>query len=108
MNNYTKLRSLLKQEYPEYSIKVRRVKLSHYGTWQVIDSKKKEFLIKIDKDSSVDNQCDALIHEWAHCLCYGPTKTPEGENQHKAVWGITYAKLYRLYEDRILKDDSEE
>ena len=101
MGNFEKLRSLLKKKYPDYNVKIRRVKLNHYGTWQTIDQKKKEFLIKIDSKSSTDNQCDALIHEFSHILQV--EKTFENENQHNDAWGKTYAKLYRIYEDEIIK-----
>lgn len=106
MGRFEKLRKLLKQKYPDYNIKIRRVKLNHYGTWQLIDSKTKEFLIKIDNKATEGEQIDSLLHEFAHCLV--SHKTFEGENQHKAEWGKTYARLYRLYEEEILKHDSDE
>ena len=100
MGNFEKLRSLLKKSYPDYIIKVRRIKLSHYGTWQVLDRKNNSFLIKIDKNATEGEQIDALLHEFGHCIV--ADKTYEGESQHKLAWGAAYAKLYRLYEEKIL------
>jgi len=106
MGSFEKLRSLLKKKYPDYNISVRRVNLKNaYGTWHLIDKKKNQFLIKIDKNSTCGEQIDALLHEFAHCLV--AHKTFEGESQHKAAWGQAYAKLYRLYEDNILNNDSD-
>lgn len=106
MSNFNKLRNLLKKQFPQYKVSVRRVKLKKaYGTWQVIDRKKKMFLIKIDKSATEGEQIDSLCHEWSH-ICQADN-TFEGLNQHHSAWGITYAKLYRLYEENILKNHDE-
>jgi Zn-dependent peptidase ImmA (M78 family) len=49
------------------------------------------FVVKINKNMSLSEQKDTLIHEWAHCLAgWENNKDP-----HSKEWGIAYAKIYR-------------
>lgn len=38
---------------------------------------------------------DSLVHEWAHCLAWGPSHSLE---DHDALWGVAYAKCYNAVE----------
>jgi Zn-dependent peptidase ImmA (M78 family) len=56
-----------------------------------------EYIIRINKEDSLNIQKDTLIHEWAHALSF----PKEGEDDHSDKWGISYATVYRycLLED---------
>lgn len=95
MENFERLRNLIKKEYSSYKIHVRRVKMKDYhGTWEKLDDG--SYLIKINKNDSQSVQMDTLLHEWAHAF------THELNTEHTVAWGIEYAKLYQLYEAKIL------
>lgn len=52
----------------------------------------KKFLIRIDGSALPIYQRDALIHEWAHCLC--DDWVGSSMECHSPVWGVYYAMIY--------------
>jgi Zn-dependent peptidase ImmA (M78 family) len=95
MENFDRLRNLLKKTYPDYRISVRRQKMKDYhGRWYKKDDG--TYVILINRKDSQSVQMDTLLHEWAHVITDGLT------TEHTVAWGMEYAKLYQLYEKEVL------
>jgi hypothetical protein len=79
-----------------------------YGTFKEEDG---TFIIKVRIDKDPIQECETLVHEWAHALthresrCEQLVKMPCGTEikfngqmpfvRHGDEWGIAYAKCYR-------------
>lgn len=91
MSNFRKVVKLLKRQFPEYVVKVRRLRLP--TTLQGDCSfKEPAFLIRINNVLNEDAAIDVLIHEWAHILSWDYP----GDN-HGMQWGKAYSRVYRLF-----------
>lgn len=92
-----RLANLIKREYPDYKITVRRIPLAVFGRWRHI--KGNHFGISIKRGATIDEQIDSLMHESAHVVNqYWPE---QGKQQHTRSWGIEHAKIYALYEEHL-------
>lgn len=70
----------------------------------------KTFKIEIDKTISEDRAIDVLIHEWAHARAWNhmldTAQTDDAFNKlsHDAAWGVAYAEVYCIYEQKFIAD----
>lgn len=106
MENYHKILKLLKQHCPtKHPVDVRRVELKGYdGTCKKENNK---FIIKINKDLNEKSAIDTLLHEYSHAYCwldeYDKMSDEEfTKNVHGDHWGIAYAYVYRVFEEKFL------
>lgn len=56
----------------------------------------KFWLLKIGNHLDFDGRIDSLLHEWTHCLV--GERPPTDQSEHHSIWGVYYAKVYRVYE----------
>jgi hypothetical protein len=108
METYRKIIKLLKEHCPpKYPISVRRVELS--GGYDGLCKKKdNKFLVKINRDLNEKAAIDTLLHEWAHARCWTNrhdemTVEEFDRTVHGDHWGIAYAEVYRVFEEKYLK-----
>lgn len=107
METYRKIIKLLKEHCPpKHPISVRRVSLNGYDG--LCKKKDDEFSIKINRDLDEKTAIDTLLHEWAHARCWtdhhDAMSMDEWEkNMHGDHWGLAYAEVYRIFEDKYLK-----
>lgn len=103
---YRALLSMLKADCPAaFPVSVRRVKLTlvEGRCWKT----GKKFHIQIDKGLDESRAMDVLIHEWAHARAWNhrldAAVTDEAFNKlaHDAAWGVAYAEIYSIYEQRF-------
>ncbi len=109
---YAKYRALVqvlkKHCSPAYPISVKRViipKKLEGRCWK----QGKKFIIEIDKQLDEARAMDVLIHEWAHARAWNhrlDTASDELFNQlaHDAAWGVAYAEVYCVYEQKFIPD----
>lgn len=92
---------------PAFPIFVKRVKLPAHlegRCWK--DGKK--FIIQLDHRLDESRAIDVLIHEWAHALAWNhrldACSTDEAFNKlaHDAAWGVAYAEVYCVYEQKFI------
>lgn len=57
------------------------------------------YCITINSQINWNAQIDTLIHEWAHVLAV------ELACNHGAQWGITYAEIYRAYDNNFQAEE---
>ena len=82
---------------------MRRAKLSEeiYGDTEYIEQEKPLFRIRISSHLDYSLAKATLIHEWAHALAHHPaawTTERRVVEDHGAVWGVEYARVYRVVE----------
>lgn len=53
------------------------------------------FSIRIPSDVDYQLQIQLLIHEWAHAVAWTPQNGPGTVDDHDALWGVAYARVYR-------------
>jgi hypothetical protein len=102
------VRTLKKYCAPAYPISVRRTNISKKlegRCWKTA----KSFFIEIDKNLNENQAMDVLIHEWAHARAWNhmlDTADDETFNRlaHDAVWGVAYAEVYSVYEQKFISD----
>lgn len=103
---YQSLLKTLKKECPAaFPVSVRRVALRQLEgrCWK----EGKKFHIQIDKGLDESKSMDVLIHEWAHARAWNHrldnATTDEAFNKlaHDAAWGVAYAEIYALYEQKF-------
>jgi len=59
--------------------------------------KQRYFLIRISKRLSDEQARDALIHEYAHAVSWGHLHDQQEDHPwHDDVWGVNYARVYRV------------
>lgn len=94
MDNFRRLTNMLKSNFPEYKVSVRRCKMPN-GDVGDCDKKGKNFFIRVDKFKSEDEQFWILVHEFPHVLAW------DDPDDHGSMWGRAYAKCYKIYEKFI-------
>lgn len=62
-------------------------------TWW--DEELGKYHIQIVPSQSVRGQQDSLIHEWAHAMVWDASQRSEDQG-HGALWGVSYARCYRV------------
>jgi len=98
--------TLKKHCAPAYPISVKRVKLPKKLEGRCWKSGK-AFCIEIDKTLDEARAMDVLIHEWAHARAWNhmlDTADDETFNRlaHDAAWGVAYAEVYCVYEQKFI------
>jgi hypothetical protein len=93
MKTYRRLVRLLKKEFPEFNVKIHRVKLHKklFGDCCYNESKQ-WFRIRIRNNLSEDFAIDTLLHEFAHVLAWDAPG-----DDHGMAWGKAYSKIYRVF-----------
>lgn len=102
------VRTLKKHCAPAYPISVKRVtvpKKLEGRCWK----NGKTFVIEISNALDEARAMDVLIHEWAHARAWNhrlDTADDETFNKlvHDAAWGVAYAEVYCVYEQRFIPD----
>ncbi len=56
-------------------------------------------LIEIEGSQGQQGIIDTLVHEWAHAMVWDT----HGDD-HGALWGVAWAKAYRVYLETLLND----
>mgnify|MGYP001354812276 CR=1 FL=1 len=96
MKCYRKIVQIIKKNFPEYKVSVRRTKLPDTlcGDCRLVNGKKKrkEFLIRINNRLSEDLAIETFVHEWAHVIAWHAPG-----DDHGCHWGRAYSKVYRIY-----------
>jgi Zn-dependent peptidase ImmA (M78 family) len=94
MQQYRKVVNILKKHFSEYKLTVRRLPLPDtlFGDCKLINKKKKEFLIRINKDLDEDQAIFIFLHEISHCEAWF-----HPGDDHGLAWGKAYSKVYRAY-----------
>jgi len=102
MDDFKRLAKIFKENFPEYLIRVRRVKMASgdAGDCECISKSKNEFLIRINKDIEKDEQLLWLIHECAHVISW----KYKGDD-HSLHWGKAYSKVYNIYLEKFIGDE---
>jgi hypothetical protein len=97
---------MLKKELPAaFPVSVRRVKLARVEgrCWK----HGKKFHIQVDSTIDEHRAMDTLLHEWAHARAWNhrldAATTDDEFNKlaHDAAWGVAFAEIYSLYEQRF-------
>jgi len=109
-SKYRALVNSLKKHCPAaYPISVKRVKLPKKLEGRCWKSGK-QFIIEIDKTLEEARAMDVLIHEWAHARAWNhrldTAATDEAFNAlaHDAAWGVAYAEVYCVYEQKFIPE----
>lgn len=58
-----------------------------------------DLLVQIDNRQCFELALDTIEHEWAHVATWGAVQ----EESHDAMWGVAYARCYRIAH-RVLDD----
>jgi hypothetical protein len=93
---------------PAYPISVKRIQLPKRlegRCWKDGQS----FGIEIDKKLDEARAIDVLLHEWAHARAWNhmlDMADDEAFNRlaHDAAWGVAYAEVYGVYEQKFIPD----
>lgn len=70
---------------------VRRIKMNDDGSTTLSNSE--AIVVCINKDKSIPEQIDILIHEWGHVIEFDKMQI------HGRQWGIGMAKAYETWEE---------
>lgn len=107
-SRYRKLVQILKAHCPPaYPISVKRIQMPKKlegRCWK----HGKTFQIQVDKNLDEYRAMDVLIHEWAHARAWNhmldTAKDDETFNKlaHDAAWGVAYAEVYSVYEQKFI------
>lgn len=71
---------------------VRRARLARLCGVTSLSPDERTITITVRKAMPLQQQCDTLVHEWAHALWFDKT------DWHDAKWGEFHAAAYRVYE----------
>lgn len=95
MENYRQFVNLLKRQFSEYKVSVRRtiMPIGLMGECILINSRKKQFYIRIDRNLDEEIAVNIVLHEWGHILSWN-----KPGDDHGIEWGKAYSKVYRMYE----------
>lgn len=94
---------------PAFPISVVRIKLPKRiegRCWK----HNKAFRVEIEKGLPEDRAIDVLLHEWAHARAWNhmldTAQTDDAFNKlaHDAAWGVAYAEVYCVYEQKFIPD----
>lgn len=109
-SRYRALVAALKKHCPPaFPISVKRIKLPKRlegRCWK----HGKSFKIEIDKNLDEARSMDVLLHEWAHARAWNhmldTAQDDEAFNKlaHDAAWGVAYAEIYCVYEQKFIPD----
>lgn len=62
-------------------------------TWW--DEERGHYRIQIEGAQQMSAILDSLIHEWAHAMVWDASQRP-GDQGHGPLWGVAYARCYRV------------
>lgn len=79
------------------TIRVMRVSKSDLGCSGLcdFDRKKREFVIKVARQTTYEEMYDTLIHEYAHVLDHPVGEHPLFED-HGPTWAVWYGRIYQI------------
>ena len=99
MKFYQQISRKLKKDNLLGPVSVCRSKLSPSldGDCQVKNSC---IVIRINRELEEGEAILTLLHEFSHAICFQTDKNYQGT--HNAIWGKTYAKLYRNIVDNYM------
>lgn len=107
-SRYRKLVAVLKEHCPPaYPLSVRRTKMPR-GLEGRCWKHGKEFRIQIHNKLDEARAIDVLLHEWAHARGWthmlDTAVDDEAFNKlvHDAAWGVAYAEVYSVYEQKFI------
>lgn len=94
---YQVIKELREEFPPDLDVIVKRKRLK--DLIGVASRGAKHYYIYIDSTLDEDMAVYSLLHEWAHVYPYMMVGIDHGRD-----WAIRYAKIYRAYEKRHLKE----
>jgi hypothetical protein len=90
---HRKLLKALRAACPTITVRVRFIATPKL--WGDCDRKNGYFLVRVHPKASYKDQVDTLVHEFAHAESYLEW---EETGEHGPMFGIAYAKFYRVME----------
>jgi hypothetical protein len=94
MPGLQRLIRMLKAECPTITVHVRTCRVRR-GIMGECQRKEDRFIIRIAKGLSHQAAADTIVHEFAHADSWLEWENTE---QHGPLWGVSHAKMYRVYE----------
>jgi len=102
MQYYRQIVRLLKENCPaDMPVKVRRVKVpdDRFGDCGQLED---HYLIRISNKLKEEQAIDILIHEYSHVMSWHKCK----KDDHCDEWGKSYSRIYRIYLNYILNNQT--
>lgn len=88
---------LKKNANVDFPIYVRRIDLKDDDGNCSFDKKKKCFIVRINKNLTIEHSIDVALHEIAHAMSWEIDK-----DMHGPSWGLAHAKLYRKFLEHFI------
>lgn len=100
MDDFRTLAKILKKEFPDVKVSIRRIKMAKGSSGYTDPDGKDKFIIKINKECEHQESLDTLVHEFSHCLCY------DEKDFHSVAWAKAYAKVYDVYLKKFVNEEN--